>query len=162
MPLIRKIWMYTAVISVFYVLILVFLDKKIISVPGYAIYPLLKFGILSMSLFYATSITQLYYRGKWHRLMQSFRNLGCMTLTNYLAETAIYVVFLYGFGFGLLGEFSFGIIWLSSLVIYFLQAAFSTWLSKFYYGPVEGIWRQLTYRKRFRLSRPRVTVTATT
>lgn len=163
MPLIRKVWIYTAAISAFYILMLVFLDKKIISVPGHIIYPFLKFGILSMSLLYATSITQLYYQRKWQRLMQSFRNLGCITLTNYLAETVIYVVLLYGIGFGFLGEFSFGIIWLSSLAIYFLQAAFSKWwLSKFYYGPVEWIWRQLTYRKRFRLSRIRTSVPATT
>ena len=76
--------------------------------------------------------------------MQAFRNLGCMTLTNYLTETILYVIIFYGIGFGLLGDFSFGIIWLCSFIVYFLQALFSKWwLSKFNYGPVEWIWRQL-------------------
>jgi uncharacterized protein len=107
-----------------------------------------------MTIFYATSLVQLYYRRKLPRLMQAFRNLGCMTLTNYLTETLIYVIIFYGTGFGLLGEFSFGVIWLCAFIVYFLQALLSKWwLSKFYYGPVEWIWRQLTYQKKFQLKK---------
>ena len=112
-----------------------------------------------MALFYATSLVQLYYKGKLRYLMQTFRNLGCMTLTNYLTETVIYAVIFYGVGFGLLGEFSFGVIWVCTLLIYFLQALFSKWwLSKFYYGPVEWIGRQLTYQRRFPLKKSGSTI----
>ena len=111
-------------------------------------------GIFGTALFYATSIVQLYKKGKLAGLMKVFRDLGRMTLTNYLVHTIIYVTIFYGLGLALLGDFSFGIIWLASLTIYFLQGLFSKWwLSKCYYGPVEWVWRQLTYRKRFRLIR---------
>jgi uncharacterized protein len=107
-----------------------------------------------MALFYATTIIKLYRSGKLATLMESFRNLGCMTLTNYLVQTIIYVIIFYNIGFGLLGEFSFGLIWLSSFIVYALQAVFSRWwMSRFYFGPVEWVWRQLTYKKRFKLRR---------
>ena len=149
---IKKVWRYTLVITIMYVSLVILSDQKIITAERFILYPFLKAGILFMTIFYATSLVQLYYKRKLPWLMKMLRNLGCMTLTNYLTETLIYVIIFYGAGFGLLGEFSFGVIWLASLVIYFLQALFSKWwLSKFYYGPVEWIWRQLTYQRRFQL-----------
>jgi uncharacterized protein len=156
---IRKVWKYTFVVTVLYVVLVVLNDEKIISIPSFILYPFLKIGILFTTLFYTTSLIQLYYKKKLPRLMQAFRNLGCMTLTNYLTETILYVIIFYEIGFGLLGEFSFSIIWLCSLIIYFLQALFSKWwLSKFYYGPVEWIWRQLTYQQKFKLKKTDVLI----
>jgi uncharacterized protein len=137
-----------------YIALVVLSDEKIISTQQYILYPFLKIGILFLTIFYATSLVQLYYRRNFPRIMQAFRNLGCMTLTNYLTETVIYVIIFYGTGFGLLGDFSFGIIWLCAFTVYFLQAVFSKWwMAKFYYGPVEWIWRQLTYQKNFQLKK---------
>jgi uncharacterized protein len=157
---IKKVWKYAAIFAILYITLRELIDEKIISIEGFIIYPFLKFGILSTTLFYATSLTRLYYYRKLRWLMQIFRNLGCMTLTNYLAETLIYIIIFYHAGFGLLGDFSFGIIWLSTFIVYFLQAVFSKWwLSKFYYGPVEWIWRQLSYMRRFKLIKEKTTVT---
>ncbi len=157
--LIKKVWKYTFVVTVLYIILVVLSDEKIISTPSFILYPFLKIGILFTTLFYSTSLIQLYYKKRFPRLMHAFRNLGCMTLTNYLAETILYVIIFYGIGFGLLGDFSFGIIWLCSFIVYFLQAIFSKWwLSKFYYGPVEWIWRQLTYLQRFQLKKINVLI----
>jgi uncharacterized protein len=154
MRLIKKIWYCTLLITLIYIPLEILSDKKIISTPRFILFPFLKVGILSMALFYIVSIVQLYKKGKLLWLMEAFRNLGRMTLTNYLMQTIIYIILLYGIGFGLLGNFSFSIIWLSSFIIYFLQFIFSKWwLSRFYYGPMEWIWRQLTYKKRFAIKR---------
>jgi len=151
---IKKVWKWTLLITVIYIPFLILSDRKIIPVPRFILYPFLKGGVLFMTLFYATSIVMLYYQGAWKWLMTTFRNLGRMTLTNYLMQTIIYVIIFYQVGFGLLGDFSFGIIWFASFVIYFVQGFFSKWwLSKFYYGPVEWIWRQLTYKKKFSIRR---------
>jgi uncharacterized protein len=156
---IKRAWNWTLVASIIYVALLIFKNKGVIPIPGFILYPFFKCGVLFMSLFYATSVVQLYYKRKLPWLMQTFRNLGCMTLTNYLTETLIYVIIFYHIGFGLLGEFSFAIIWLASIVAYFLQGLFSKWwLSKFYYGPVEWIWRQLTYRKRFEIRKQQAVI----
>lgn len=117
---------------------------------------------MSTALFYATTIIRLYMKARMGNLMQTFRNLGRMTLSNYLMQTLVYVIIFYNVGFGLLGDFSFGVIWLLTFMIYFSQGWFSQWwLSKFYYGPVEWIWRQLTYRRRFKLIKDSMTVTVT-
>jgi uncharacterized protein len=147
---IKKVWNWTLLVTVIYIPLQVLDDKKMIFFPRSVLYPFIKVGILSMTIFYATSVVQLYSKQKAIWLTDIFRNLGRMTLTNYLMETILYVLLFYNVGFGLLGEFSFGIIWLASFVVYFLQGLFSKWwLTKFYYGPAEWVWRQLTYRKRF-------------
>jgi len=152
--IIKKIWRFVLVVTLADICLVIVTDRSLISIPRYILYPFLKMGIFGTALFYATSIVQLYKKGKLAGLMKVFRDLGRMTLTNYLVQTIIYVVIFYGLGLALLGDFSFGIIWLASLTIYFLQGLFSKWwLSKCYYGPVEWVWRQLTYRKRFRLIR---------
>jgi len=152
--LFKKIFAWSFVIVVPYIILLILSDEKILDAPRYLLYPFFKIGILATALLFVSAIIQLYVKRKFQWIMDIFRNLGRMTLTNYLVQTILYVIIFYGIGFGLLGEFSFGIIWLCSLTVYFLQGWFSKWwLSKFYYGPVEWIWRQLTYRKRFKLIR---------
>jgi uncharacterized protein len=148
--LIKKIWKWTSIITLIYIPLQVLADKKMIPIPKFVLYPFLKGGVLFMAIFYATTIAQLFKRGSW--LIETFRSIGRMTLTNYLTQTIIYVIIFYRIGFGLLGDLSLGMIWLTSFLIYFLQGFFSKWwLSKFYYGPFEWIWRQLTYRQRFKL-----------
>jgi uncharacterized protein len=142
-------------VTIFYVGLFILSEQKIITTESFILYPFFKVGIFFTALFYATSLILIFYKNWLPAFMQAFRALGCMTLTNYLTETIIYVIIFYGIGFGLLGDFSFGIIWLCTFLVYFLQAVFSKWwLSQFYYGPVEWIWRQLTYRQRFQFKKP--------
>jgi uncharacterized protein len=116
----------------------------------FLLYPLLKAGILATALFYATSMILIFQKGSASKLIKAFSNTGRMTLTNYLMQTAVYIILFYNIGFGLLGELPLRIIWLAAFLLYFLQSILSRWwLSKFLYGPAEWIWRQLTYQKRF-------------
>ena len=150
----RKLWKWTLLASILYIPLQVAAVKGIIPIPRPVLYPFLRVGVLGMALFYASTIINLYRSGKWASLMESFRNVGCMTLSNYLTQTIIYVIVFYNIGFGLLGDFSFGLIWLSSFAVYALQVVFSRWwLSRFYFGPAEWVWRQLTYKKRFKFRR---------
>ena len=152
MFLIKKIWKWALFITMVYIPLQLLADKKMIPIPKFALYPFLKGGVLIMALFYATTIAQLYNKHKNMWLMQAFLYPGRMTLTNYLMHTMLYVLLFYHVGYGLLGDFSFGSIWLASFLVYLLQVLFSKWwLSECYYGPVEWIWRQLTYQKRFKL-----------
>jgi uncharacterized protein len=148
--LIRKTWLVSLPIMIIYLCVTILSDKKIITTERYLLFPFFRIGVLATTLFYATSIIHLFVKNRWYPLMQAFQNLGRMTLTNYLMQTIIYVLLFYHIGFGLLGDFSFTIVWLLSFIIYFLQSLFSKWwLSKFYYGPIEWVWRQLCYQQRF-------------
>lgn len=74
---------------------------------------------------------------------------GKMAFTNYIMQTLISILGFYGLGFGFGGKFGFTIVMLIALIIFLCQVAFSTiWLKYFKYGPLEWIWRQLTYGKR--------------
>ena len=72
--------------------------------------------------------------------------LGRMALTNYLAQSLICAIYFYGYALGHWGMPRARQV-LFVLVVYAAQVAFSHWwLSRFHYGPMEWLWRGLTYR----------------
>jgi uncharacterized protein len=147
--LIKRVWKVSLVGLLVYIALWLLRDLQILTAK-LLIYPLLKLGIFAAALFYSTSIIFLFEGARLTKLMKAFSDLGRMTLTNYLMESFVYIIIFYNIGFGLLGEWSLTTIWVAALVLYFLQIIFSRWwLSKFAYGPVEWIWRQLAYQKRF-------------
>ena len=108
-----------------------------------------------MSLFYSTSIILLYRRGIFKRVFRAFAHVGRMSLTNYLSQSILYVVFFYGIGFGLLGKVAYHHIWALCLGFYVVQVLFSAWwMGPYQYGPAEWGWRQLSYGRRFPIRRP--------
>lgn len=148
-PLIKTTSRWSFLIMFLYMSLLVLIEINAVHVERYLLYPFFKIGILATAIFYAASIIQLHVNNKIPSLMNSFQSLGRMTLTNYLTHTIIYLFFFYNIGLGLLGNSSFTVMWLVSFIIYFLQILLSNWwLSRFSYGPIEWVWRQLTYLKR--------------
>lgn len=86
------------------------------------------------------------------RLLSIFAPVGRMALTNYIMQTVICVIIFYGYGLGLFGWFGALYATLTALAIFaFLIAVSTLWLRYFKYGPLEWIWRQLTYKKRLNL-----------
>jgi len=89
--------------------------------------------------------------GKLKALFRSMQVIGKMTLTNYITQNILAVLLFSGFGLGLsfTHRIHFGFYMLFALVIYVAQIYFSKWwLSKYPYGPIEWVWRQLSYGKR--------------
>ena len=88
---------------------------------------------------------------KWGRmrfLQSALGAVGQMALTNYLMHSVICAFIFYGFGLSLYGElqryellYIVGGIWLLQLVLS------PIWLNHFKYGPLEWLWRSLTYLK---------------
>ena len=76
------------------------------------------------------------------------RRLGTLRLTNYIGQSLICTTLFYGYGFGLFGKVSptWGV--LLTLVLFLLQIPFSIWwLARWRFGPLEWVWRSLTYGK---------------
>ena len=72
---------------------------------------------------------------------------GRMALTNYLSQSVICSAIFYGYGLGMYGMPRAQQV-LVVAVIVTLQVLFSHWwLSKFLYGPMEWLWRAITYWK---------------
>lgn len=80
-----------------------------------------------------------------------FAPVGRMALTNYLAQGLIYWFVLYGVGpgLGLAGRIGSFYVVLICIAFFALQTAFSHWwLARFRFGPMEWLWRALTYGER--------------
>jgi uncharacterized protein len=82
--------------------------------------------------------------------MSAFQRLvapaGRMPLTNYLASGAIGCWIFYGFGLGMLGKIGLAATNLLALGIFVGLLIFShLWLMRFRLGPMEWVWRLMTY-----------------
>ena len=106
------------------------------------------FGRLSMALGYLGLIILLIKKEKLESLRFRLACVGRMALTNYLMHSVIALFLFSGAGLGLLGKFSWSQLYLFVLLIWVLQLYISPlWLKYFYFGPVEWLWRLLTYLK---------------
>ncbi|UMZ74768.1 DUF418 domain-containing protein [Natranaerofaba carboxydovora] len=104
---------------------------------------------LALGIFYVTFIVILYQQYSQSYIFDRFRAVGKMTLTNYLSHSVIYLILFYDFNLGLHNEFPKLLVPLIALPIFFLQAEFSRyWIEKHGHGPMEKIWRYLTYLRR--------------
>jgi uncharacterized protein len=101
-------------------------------------------GIPMLALGYATTVALLLVDGR--RFIRVFAPVGRMALTNYLMHSIICVVLSYGFGFGLWWHTGASRAMAIAAAIIVVQIPLSAWwLSRFRFGPVEWIWRRLTY-----------------
>ena len=86
--------------------------------------------------------------------LQRIAAVGRMALTNYLMQTLICTTIFYGHGFGLFGKVDRVGQLVIVIAIWILQLTISPiWLKHFLYGPVEWLWRCLTYVRREPFSR---------
>jgi uncharacterized protein len=80
------------------------------------------------------------------RLEPRFAAAGRMAFTNYISQTLICITIFYGFGFGLFGSMNRLELLVLAVAIWILQLWWSPfWLRRFRFGPLEWLWRSLTY-----------------
>lgn len=103
--------------------------------------PLLTFGYLS-------AIVLVSQRAEARRLLAPLSAAGRMALSNYLMQSVICTTIFYSYGLGLYGQMGAAVGILLSLVIWAIQLPVSMiWLRFFQFGPMEWVWRALTYGK---------------
>ena len=107
------------------------------------------FGAPALALFYMTSLTLLAERVTWRPRLAPLCPVGRMALTNYLLQSIICTTIFYGYGLALYGRIGVAAGIVLAMTIYLLQVLFSRWwLHHFRYGPMEWLWRTLTYGHR--------------
>jgi uncharacterized protein len=116
------------------------------------------FGVPALALSIAAGLVLLWQMPMAKTILSILAPVGRMALTNYLLQTVTCIVIFYGFGFGLYGSVGAAKATAIAIVIFASQIVLSTlWLKFFNYGPMEWLWRQLTYGKRLELrQRPRI------
>lgn len=107
------------------------------------------FNIL-MTAIIVSAFVLLYKKLRFERWLNLFAPYGRSALTNYVLQSVIGTFLFYGWGLGLLGDISNSTAFLMALGIIIAQVMLSKWwLNRFRYGPLEWIWRVLTYGKVF-------------
>lgn len=107
-------------------------------------------GVPMLAIGYAATVALLVVDGR--RLITVFAPVGRMALTNYLMHSIICVTLSYGFGFGLWWKVGAATTMAIAAAIILVQIPLSAlWLSRYRFGPVEWIWRRLTYGTRLAL-----------
>ena len=86
---------------------------------------------------------------RWQKILSVFTPMGQMALTNYLMHSVILTCIFYGYAGGQYGEISRAPQMLLVFGIIIFQLIFSKWwLNRYRFGPMEWLWRSLTYKKR--------------
>ncbi|HET9865348.1 MAG TPA: DUF418 domain-containing protein [Steroidobacteraceae bacterium] len=102
-------------------------------------------------IFYVATLVRCVHSANWRRRLQPIAKAGRMPLTNYLMQTLIATAIFYGWGLGLWGKVGNALDLLLAVSIFFLvQVPFSQWwLARHELGPLEWVWRRLTYGSGF-------------
>jgi uncharacterized protein len=103
-------------------------------------------AILPLSAGYASLLCLMWMGSKNAILSKYFAPVGRMALTNYVGQSVICTLIFYGTGLGLGGTVGPTLYLPIGFVVYLVQIATSRlWLSRFQFGPLEWLWRMLTY-----------------
>lgn len=92
----------------------------------------------------------LLYKSGWFKwLFALVRPAGQMAFTNYLTQSLICGIFFYGVGFGMFGKLQRVEVYYFVVAVWIVQIIWShLWLRYFNFGPLEWLWRSLTYWKK--------------
>lgn len=114
-------------------------------------------GMAVHSLLYAVSVVPLalaFMMGVclWLRPFEVFKSAGRMALTCYIGQSLIGIFLFYGICLGWGTRFGFVHIELTAFIAFFAEVLVCRlWLRHFSFGPLEWLWRMLTYGKWMRL-----------
>jgi uncharacterized protein len=107
------------------------------------------FGVsrVAIMIFYVSVIIRGMHNVRWRPRFEPFVLAGRMPLTNYLLQTLIATSIFYGWGLGFYKKTGAAVELALALVIFFaIQVPLSRfWLRRFSNGPMEYLWRVLTY-----------------
>jgi len=116
-------------------------------------------SVYPMGFAYAAGFALAFSRSEEAPGWKLLANPGRMACTNYLGQSVIGILLFYGIGLGLGNRVGLLGTELVALGVYAFQILFSSlWMRAFAFGPVEWVWRMLTYGKRLplrRLDQPR-------
>ncbi len=106
-------------------------------------------GQYAMAAGYLGLTMRLLSSESWSRRLSKFAPMGRMALTNYIMHSVILTTLFYGYAGGLYGQISRAPQMLIVVAIILFQLYFSAWwLKRYRFGPLEWLWRSLTYKQR--------------
>ncbi len=105
-------------------------------------------GATGLCFAYIGGLTLLSLGAGWSEWLRPLTAVGRMALTNYILQSVIATFIFYSYGLGLYEQVKPMALLLISIGIFAAQVPFSVWwLNRFRFGPLEWVWRSLTYGK---------------
>lgn len=113
-------------------------------------------SVFPLGFAYVAGICLLYLHCPQWKGFRFFAMPGRMALTNYIGQSVFGMLLFYGIGFAFGAGVGLVYVVLIAAGVWIVQALFSgIWLHYCQFGPLEWIWRILTYGKAFRLVKDR-------
>ncbi len=122
---------------------------------GLGIHALLYFvSIFPLGFAYVAGLSLFFLRHPGWGIFRFIAAPGRMALTNYIGQSLWGMLLFYGIGFGLGAGMGLVYVVLIATGVWIVQACLSgIWLHFFRFGPLEWLWRMLTYGKTFKLTK---------
>lgn len=109
-------------------------------------------SVIPLAIAFMSGVCLFYLRHQEWPLFRWLAAPGRMALTNYISHSLFGVLLFYGLGLGLGTTFGLVHSELTALGVFVLQIVCSIlWLRWFRFGPLEWVWRMLTYKRYFPL-----------
>ena len=105
-------------------------------------------GSTALALGYAATIVLAAQHARWRRFVKPLAAVGRMALTIYLVQTLMFTTLFYGYGFGQVFMIGPAAVLAYAVVFFAIQILVANWWLKYFrFGPMEWLWRSLTYLK---------------
>lgn len=112
----------------------------------FGVYGVYEFFSISMTFLYASGFILLAHGVRKSAFFRYLSAYGRTGLTSYVSQSVLGTFLFFNWGLGLIHEFNFTMNLLTFFVMAFIQMTFSYhWLQRFRYGPLEWLWRSLTF-----------------
>jgi uncharacterized protein len=109
---------------------------------------LFTFGATALALGYAATLILAAQTPRGKAALMPLAGVGRLALTVYLTQTLMFTTLFYGYGFGQAFKLGPAAVIAWAVVIFAVQVVVCQWwLRHFRFGPVEWLWRSLTYLK---------------
>ena len=110
------------------------------------VFKALDWSVEAMGLAYAALLLLAFQTKRGARLLAPLAATGRMALTTYLTQSIVCTILFYSYGFKLIGRVGYTGMFTITVVLFAVQMAVSVWwLKRYRFGPVEWLWRTLTY-----------------
>lgn len=105
-------------------------------------------GYSAFTVFYVSGFLLLYRKVSFKRFVKPIEAVGRAALSNYIFQNMMASFIFYSYGLGLIGDTRPVVNVFICFVIFAVQIPLSIWwMRRFRFGPVEWLWRTLTYGK---------------
>ncbi len=106
-------------------------------------------GAPALAAAYVSGISLLSLKANGAKLLAPIGQVGRMALSNYVLQSVVCSLIFNGYGLGLFEQVGAAGLWGITFAVYLAQIPLSVWwLRRFQFGPLEWVWRSLTYGKK--------------